>query len=91
MYEAQEEITSGILANYDAFAAAIMHLGLIGIWNQEPLVNGDEIKKSVLPNIPKGPVFREVMDKQTEWMITHPGGTKENLINHLREEFPDYV
>mmetsp|Transcript_5862 Transcript_5862/g.12017 ORF Transcript_5862/g.12017 Transcript_5862/m.12017 type:complete len:884 (+) Transcript_5862:335-2986(+) len=91
VFEAQEEITSGILANYDAFAAAIMQLGLIGIWNQEPLVNGDEIKKSVLPNIPKGPVFREVMDKQTEWMITHPGGTKENLVNHLREEFPDYA
>ena len=68
-----------------------MQLGLIGIWNQQPLVNGDEIKKTILPNIKMGPVFRDVMATQTEWMTCHPGGTKENLVDHLRREFPDYA
>ena len=89
--EAQDEVISDILNNYDSFAAAIMHLGLIGIWNQQPLVNGDEIKKSILPNIPKGPIFRDVMELQIEWMTSHPGGSRENLVEHLRSVYQDYV
>ena len=87
----QEEIVTGIMNNYDVFAAAMMQLGLIGIWTQQPLVNGDEIKRTILTNIPKGPVFRDVMDEQTEWMTTHPGGSREGLINHLRATFPAFV
>ena len=82
---------SGILNKYDVFAAAMMQLGLIGIWTQQPLVNGGEIKSSILTRIPAGPVFRDVMEEQTEWMITHPGGSKPGLIEHLKATFPTYV
>ena len=91
MEETQEEILTGIMKNYDAFAAAMMQLGLIGIWNQQPLVNGEEIKKTVLPNITPGPIFRDVMDEQTGWMTTHPGGSKDKLVEHLQSLFPDFV
>ena len=47
--------------------------------------------KEILPNIPKGPVFRVVMDEQECWMITHPGGSKEALVKHLRDVFIDYI
>lgn len=89
--QTQEEIVSGIMNNYDVFAAAMMQLGLIGIWSQQPLVNGGEIKSSILTQIPEGPVFRDVMDEQTEWMTTHPGGSKEGLIEHLKAKFPAFV
>ena len=89
--QTQEEIVSGIMNNYDVFAAAMMQLGLIGIWTQQPLVNGREIKNSILTHIPEGPVFRDVMDEQTEWMTTHPGGSKEGLIEHLRATFPAFA
>lgn len=89
--QTQEEIVTGIMNNYDVFAAAMMQLGLIGIWTQQPLVNGDEIKRTILTNIPKGPVFRDVMDDQIEWMTTHPGGSKEGLIEHLRATFSAFV
>ena len=89
--QTQEEIVTGIMNNYDVFAAAMMQLGLIGIWTQQPLVNGDEIKRTILTNIPKGPVFRDVMDEQIEWMTTHPGGSKEGLIQHLRATFSAFV
>lgn len=88
--EAQEEVVSGILQKYDAFAAAMMNLGLIGIWNQQPLVNGEEIKKSILPNIQRGPAFRDVMDEQTDWMTSHPGGSREKLVEHLQSVFQEY-
>jgi hypothetical protein len=89
--QTQEEIVTGIMNNYDVFAAAMIQLGLIGIWNQQPLVNGGEIKSTVLTHIPDGPVFRDVMDEQTEWMTIHPGGSREALIEHLRAMFPVFV
>lgn len=48
-------------------------------------------KDHILPNIPKGPVFREIMMEQEVWMTLHPGCTKENLIEHMREKFPDFT
>ena len=45
----------------------------------------------ILPNIPKGPVFREIMDEQEDWMTTHPGGSKKTLVSHLREVFHEYI
>jgi hypothetical protein len=47
--------------------------------------------KDILPNIPRGPVFREIMDEQVDWMTTHPGGSKEGLKMHLREVFHEYI
>ena len=82
----------GIIEKYDAFAASLLQLGLIGIWSQRPLIDGREMKaQDVLPNIPKGPVFREIMDEQTRWMTTHPGGSKEGLILHLRQIFHEFI
>ena len=90
MDEAQSEERLGVIQRFDAFATAIQRMSLIGIWNQNPLMDGGNIKK-ILPNIPKGPVFREVMDEQQAWMITHPCGSRDALEVHLRRTFPDFV
>jgi hypothetical protein len=89
--QAKEEVIKGILQNYDIFAASMMNLGLIGIWNQQPLLNGEEIKKSILPRIIKGPAFRDVMEAQVEWMMIHPGGGRESLVEYLRGRFEEFV
>lgn len=90
--EAQQEKRIGVVQTYDAFAASILQLGLVGIWSQQPLIDGKEMKSDViLPNIPKGPVFRDVMLEQEDWMIAHPGGSKEMLVSHLREKFHEYI
>mmetsp|Transcript_26134 Transcript_26134/g.36839 ORF Transcript_26134/g.36839 Transcript_26134/m.36839 type:complete len:879 (-) Transcript_26134:78-2714(-) len=88
--EIHEEYRKGVLEKYNAFAAALQQMGLIGIWDQKPLIDGGEMKK-ILSNIPKGPVFREIMDEQDNWLTTHPGGRKEALAEHLKEVFPDFV
>ena len=88
--ESQEERRQGIVDQYDAFAAALQKLGLIGVWTRKPLIDGDSMK-AVLPNIPVGPGFREVMDEQQSWMTTHPGGGIDALSTHLREVFADFA
>ena len=85
-----QEVRRGVIEQYDAFAASFLQLGLMGIWSQKPLIDGGEMKKNVLPGIPKGPVFRDVMDEQIDWMTLHPGGSKQCLVEHLAESFPDF-
>lgn len=90
--EAHVKKHKGIIQKYDAFAATMLQLGLIGIWSQEPLIDGREITTDgVLPNTPRGPIFREIMEEQASWMTTHPGGKKMNLITHLQKVFPEFV
>lgn len=88
--ESQEERRQGVFDQYDAFAAALQNLGLIGVWSRKPLIDGRELKK-ILPNIPVGPAFREVMDEQQGWMTTHPGGGDEALAAHLKEVFVEFA
>jgi hypothetical protein len=47
--------------------------------------------KTILPNIPVGPGFREVMEEQQSWMTTHPGGGEEALAAHLKAVFEDFA
>lgn len=46
--------------------------------------------QQVLPNLPKGPEFREVMEEQESWMISNPGASKVALVENLRARFPEY-
>ncbi|KAG7374251.1 tRNA nucleotidyltransferase/CCA-adding enzyme [Nitzschia inconspicua] len=90
MDETQEELREREIERYDAFATAMQRLGLVGIWGEKPLLDGGAIK-SLLPQIPKGPSFREVMDEQEKWMTLHPCAGEHFLAKHLMDTFPDYV
>lgn len=87
--ESNEERRQGVIERYDVFAAALQQIGLIGIWHEKPVANGEVIRK-ILPRIPTGPGFREVMDEQTDWMVSHPGAGVDALANHLKNVFPEY-
>ena len=89
MDESQEELRQGVIERYDTFATALQLTGLVGIWGEKPLLDGKSIK-DVLPKIPKGPAFRDVMDEQERWMIGNPGAGVEFLVRHLEKTFPDY-
>merc|ERR1711988_592091 len=79
-----------IIARYDAFASSVMNLGLVPwAWSHRPLLDGEFIRRpDVLPNLPKSPVFREVMDEQKRWMVLYPDGTRRDLVRHLRDRYP---
>ena len=68
----------------------MQQIGLIGIWGATPLVDGQKMKE-LLPYIPRGPAFGDVMDEQDRWMVTHPGANEGPLIDHLRQVFPDFA
>jgi tRNA nucleotidyltransferase/poly(A) polymerase len=88
--ESQEDLRQMQIDRYDGFATAMQRVGLIGIWAEKPILDGDEVKQ-ILPRIPKGPTFRDVMEEQESWMALHPGGGVEYLVQHLSETFPNYV
>mmetsp|Transcript_21850 Transcript_21850/g.54134 ORF Transcript_21850/g.54134 Transcript_21850/m.54134 type:complete len:867 (+) Transcript_21850:230-2830(+) len=88
--ESQEELRQREIERYDTFATAMQQIGLVGIWGQKPLMDGGEVKK-VLPNIPHGPVFRDIMEEQENWMTLHPCAGPDILARHLQQTFPDYV
>jgi hypothetical protein len=88
--ETQEDAKQREIDRYDAFATAMQRLGLVGIWDERPILDGGQVKK-ILPNIPKGPAFREVMDEQEEWTTLHPGAGTQVLAEHLQERFPEYL
>lgn len=90
MDQTQEDIREREIERYDAFATAMQRLGLVGIWEEKPLLDGADIKK-MLPGIPKGPSFRDVMDEQEKWMALHPCAGVDFLAKHLTDTFPEYV
>lgn len=85
------ELHRGIIEKYDIFGAAVLRLGLVGSWDQKNLLDGATIKKGILPNIPAGPAFRDVMEEQSYWIATHPGADAEALARHLQHKFPEFL
>lgn len=88
--ESQEELRLREIERYDSFATALQRIGLVGIWERKPLLDGGEIKK-VLPDIPNGPNFRDIMEEQERWLTLHPCAGPDILARHLAQSFPDYV
>ncbi|VEU42615.1 unnamed protein product [Pseudo-nitzschia multistriata] len=88
--ESQEDLRQREIERYDTFATAMQRIGLVGIWGQKPLLDGGDVKK-VLPNVPHGPVFRDIMEEQEKWSTLHPCASADILARHLAQTFPDYV
>ena len=91
LHETQEERRQGVMERFDTFAAALQQIGLIGIWDEKPIADGDTIMKHILPGLPKGPMFRDVMDEQWNWMMQHPGANLDSLTKHLQNVFAPYT
>jgi tRNA nucleotidyltransferase/poly(A) polymerase len=87
--ESQEDLREREIERYDAFATAMQRLGLVGIWGEKPLMDGGSIKQ-ILPQIPTGPAFRDVMEEQERWMTVHPCAGVDFLAKHLTDTFPGY-
>lgn len=88
--ESQEERQMGEIERYYTFATALQRIGVVGIWGEKPLLDGGQMKMA-LPNIPQGPLFRDVMDEQERWMAVHPSASADILVRHMAEVFPDYL
>ncbi|EPR58804.1 tRNA nucleotidyltransferase/poly(A) polymerase family protein [Toxoplasma gondii GT1] len=67
----------------DAFGLADAHL-------QPPLCDGHRVK-TLLKNLPKGPLFKEILDEQIKWQLAHPAGTAAACEEYLRTKYSTYV
>lgn len=61
-----------MITAYVSMARAIESMGLEGVWNLKPMFNGGEVKE-ILPNLPRGPVFSDVMNVRS-------GNQEEELV-----------
>ncbi|KEP65822.1 UNVERIFIED_CONTAM: tRNA nucleotidyltransferase/poly(A) polymerase family protein [Hammondia hammondi] len=67
----------------DAFGLADAHL-------QPPLCDGHRVK-TLLKNLPKGPLFKEILDEQIKWQLGHPAGTAAECEEYLTTKYSIYV
>jgi len=60
---------------------SILSLGLDGIWNMRPLLDGRTILEVL--DLPRGPEISAYLDEQVRWMLLNPAGTREECQAHL--------
>ncbi|KAL2629578.1 hypothetical protein R1flu_014264 [Riccia fluitans] len=63
---------------------AVNKLGLENIWEEKPVLGGNEIKDTL--NLAPGKQVQEWKDKVLLWQLAHPSGTAEECLEWLREE-----
>lgn len=68
----------------------ITEAALTEVWEQAPPFDGEGLR-TILPSIPHGPPFRQVMDKQVHLWLREPLINKEDMGVKLVEAFPDFA
>ena len=64
------------------FYSEIINHNLDGCWKQRPLLDGRALIQTL--QLPKGPFIGKYLDKQIQWMLLNPNGTKEECGNYLK-------
>lgn len=77
-----------LVDTYDAFRKRVEDIGLDGVWDVKPVINGTDLMK-LLPNLKKGPIIGKIMGEQVDWMIKNPAegaeGVKAWLVGKYAE------
>lgn len=84
------EEDAAVISAYLALGRAVESMGLVGCWEMKPLLDGSDAL-TLLPHLPRGPAFKEVMDEQIRWMLEHQGGRESDLRSHLLGRFQAYA
>lgn len=73
---------------YDEFGKRIDEMGLDGVWEVKPAVNGNELMK-LLPRLKKGPMIGNIMGEQIDWMIENPKEGADGVRAWLVEKYAE--
>lgn len=79
-----------VVKTYDDFQQKVESLGLEGVWDVRPVVNGNELFK-LLPSLKKGPMIGQIMKNQVDWMIQNPGRDKNDVIDWIKITYSEYT
>lgn len=78
----------GTVQKYAQFLGKVEEFDLEGVWETKPCIDGREMFK-LLPGLKKGPVVGQIMQRQIEWMITHPNAGMEDARQWLVDNYDD--
>jgi tRNA nucleotidyltransferase/poly(A) polymerase len=76
-----------IRQRYRDFATALQQLALE---HKEHGLNGRQLAQ-ILPRLPAGPTFGDVMRAQADWLVQHPGAGTDALRDYLQQAFVQYT
>ncbi len=68
----------------------IGEVGLDEVWAKSPPFDGEGLRR-ILPNIPNGPPFRQVMDEQVQVWLREPEISEEEMGTRLVAAFPLFL
>eukprot|EP00898_Chlorokybus_atmophyticus_P008259 jgi/Chlat1/8434/Chrsp80S07921 len=71
---------------YRNVEAAVVGLGLEGVWNIKPLLDGKAVMQLLKL---QGQKLGQVMDQQLRWQLAHPSGTADDCRTWLVGEFKE--
>lgn len=77
-----QKINPTIIQEYDSFYNMILQENLQDCHSLRPLIDGKSLQKIL--NMEPGPWMGNVNDKQIEWQLDNPTGTKEQLIEYIQ-------
>jgi len=72
-----------VIERYLALRRKVSEFGLNTIWEMQPALNGSQLQNEV--GVPKGPLVGRVMAEQINWQLANPHGSREELVQYLRE------
>eukprot|EP00611_Tribonema_gayanum_P024905 TRINITY_DN5576_c0_g1_i1.p1 TRINITY_DN5576_c0_g1~~TRINITY_DN5576_c0_g1_i1.p1 ORF type:complete len:337 (-),score=162.36 TRINITY_DN5576_c0_g1_i1:237-1247(-) len=90
---ADKEADEAIICAYASMGRALEGMGLVGetpVWELKPAIDGVGIGK-LLPGLPKGPVFKEILDDQIEWILRNPYGSEGEVKEHVMHKYAQYL
>jgi len=87
--EEEEEDTYSYREAALKLSGYIKEVGLEEVWMEAPPFDGEGLRK-VLPNIPNGPPFRVVMDRQIGVWLREPEIGEEEMGRRLKDAFPEF-
>lgn len=79
-----------VIKTYEEYKQKVEKLGLEGVWDLRPSVNGNELIK-LLPKLKKGPLIGEIMKKQVDWMIKNPGRSRDAVIDWIKTTYSEFI
>jgi tRNA nucleotidyltransferase/poly(A) polymerase len=74
---------------YAAFERKVEAMGLEGVWDLKPMVDGRELQ-SLLPKLPRGPLYREIMDGQLDHVIKYPNTSKDAMQDWIYSTYKQF-
>lgn len=88
--EALAKQSQAVVAAYANFRVEVDAMGLDGVWDMRPLIDGKELMK-LLPKMPKGKMIGEIMGKQVDYMMENRGVQIDTVREWIRATFAEHA